>query len=413
MGRSGELVTNLSGEATYQSFKPSPLPPNPELNINSDIVKKLVEANRDLVRLDTAAKLIPNVELFISMYVRKEALISSQIEGTQCTLDDVLDPDVDGNTNLDVGDVINYVRACTYAIGRLEKLPLCNRLLREIHQELLAGIRGQEKNPGEFRRSQNWIGAANCSLKEARYIPPNIEDMNTALTDLERYMNEGDDYDPLIRIALLHYQFETIHPFLDGNGRVGRLIALKECLRHNVTPFIIEDYKKHYYYRGLAEWRNEKGWLIDTCLDGQDTFVRILDMLDIHISVSLNFLHRHVKDTFSPAAESANESANESARLSEALKIQYLDPGSTPTISTTFDPASHFGGVLSLWVHTNKLQGIYCALIMLLSNRKKKRVKQIGRLTKTYKWNNCRLHSEINKRMDMKMHFSPHLHALT
>ena len=164
MDRSGELVTNLSGEAAYQSFKPSPLPPNPELNINSDIVKKLVEANRDLVRLDTAAKLIPNAELFISMYVRKEALISSQIEGTQCTLDDVIDPEVDGNTNLDVTDVMNYVRACTYAISRLEKLPLCNRLLREIHQELLAGGRGQEENPGEFRKSQNWIGAANCTL---------------------------------------------------------------------------------------------------------------------------------------------------------------------------------------------------------------------------------------------------------
>lgn len=226
MDRSGELVTNLSGEAAYQSFKPSPLPPNPELNLNSDIVKKLVEANRDLVRLDTAAKLIPNVELFISMYVRKEALISSQIEGTQCTLDDVLDPEADGNTNLDVTDVINYVRACTYAISRLEKLPLCNRLLREIHQELLAGGRGQEENPGEFRKSQNWIGAANCTLNEARYIPPNAEDMNVALTDLERYMNEGDDYDPLIQIALIHYQFETIHPFLDGNGRVGRLMIL-------------------------------------------------------------------------------------------------------------------------------------------------------------------------------------------
>ena len=189
MGRSGELVTNLSGDATYQSFRPSPLPPDPELNINSDIVKKLVEANRDLVRLDTAAKLIPNVELFISMYVRKEALISSQIEGTQCTLDDILDPDIDVNSNLDAGDVINYVRACTAAIKRLDKLPLCNRLLREIHEELLAGVRGSDKNPGEFRRSQNWIGAAGCTLNEARYIPPNVEDMNTALNDLERYMN--------------------------------------------------------------------------------------------------------------------------------------------------------------------------------------------------------------------------------
>ncbi len=270
MGRSGELVTNLSGEAAYQSFKPSPLPPNPELNINSDIVKKLVEANRDLVRLDTAAKLIPNVELFISMYVRKEALISSQIEGTQCTLDDVLDPDVDGNTNLDVGDVINYVRACTYAIGRLEKLPLCNRLLREIHQELLAGIRGQEKNPGEFRRSQNWIGAANCTLKEARYIPPNVEDMNDALTDLERYMNEGDDYDPLIRIALIHYQFETIHPFLDGNGRVGRLMILLYLMEQGYIskPIIYISYflKKNQieYYDRISEVRrsgNYEQWV--------------------------------------------------------------------------------------------------------------------------------------------------------
>ena len=270
MGRSGELVTNLSGEAEYQSFKPSPLPPNPELNINSDIVKKLVEANRDLVRLDTAAKLIPNVELFISMYVRKEALISSQIEGTQCTLDDVLDPGVDGNTNLDVGDVINYVRACTHAIGRLDKLPLCNRLLREIHQELLAGVRGQEKNPGEFRRSQNWIGAANCTLKEARYIPPNVEDMNVALTDLERYMNEGDDYDPLIRIALIHYQFETIHPFLDGNGRVGRLMILLYLMEHGYIskPIIYISYflKKNQieYYDRISEVRrsvNYEQWV--------------------------------------------------------------------------------------------------------------------------------------------------------
>ena len=270
MGRSGELVTNLSGEATYQSFKPSPLPPNPELNINSDIVKKLVEANRDLVRLDTAAKLIPNVELFISMYVRKEALISSQIEGTQCTLDDILDPEVDGNTNLDVGDVINYVRACTYAIGRLDKLPLCNRLLREIHQELLAGVRGQEKNPGEFRRSQNWIGAANCTLKEARYIPPNVEDMNVALTDLERYMNEGDDYDPLIRIALIHYQFETIHPFLDGNGRVGRLMILLYLMEQGFIskPIIYISYflKKNQieYYDRISEVRrsgNYEQWV--------------------------------------------------------------------------------------------------------------------------------------------------------
>ena len=133
MNRSGEWVNNLTGDARYQSFKPSALPPEPVLEIDSDMVKKLVSANRKLVKLDTASKLIPNVELFISMYVRKEALISSQIEGTQCTLDDVLDPELDNTANLDVIDVINYVKACTYAINRIETMPLCNRLFRELH----------------------------------------------------------------------------------------------------------------------------------------------------------------------------------------------------------------------------------------------------------------------------------------
>lgn len=268
MNRAGELVNNLSGDAAYKSFKPAALPP--ELNIDSDMVKKLVEANRDLVRLDTAAKLIPNAELFISMYVRKEALISSQIEGTQCTLDDVLDPELESNANLDVADVVNYVKACSYAIERLEKLPLCCRLLREIHEQLLSGVRGQEKNPGEFRKSQNWIGAANCSLKEARYIPPNVEDMNQAMDELERYMNEGDDYDPLIRIALIHYQFETIHPFLDGNGRVGRLMILLYLMEQGFIskPIIYISYflKKNQieYYDRISEVRrsgNYEQWI--------------------------------------------------------------------------------------------------------------------------------------------------------
>ena len=189
------------------------------------------------MKLDTASKLIPNVELFISMYVRKEALISSQIEGTQCTLDDVLDPELDNTANLDVIDVINYVDACSYALERIKKLPLCGRLFREIHEKLLSGVRGQEKNPGEFRRSQNWIGAANCSLLEARYIPPNVEDMNQAMSELEKYMNEGDDYDPLIWIALIHYQFETIHPFLDGNGRVGRMMILLYLMEQDLFEY--------------------------------------------------------------------------------------------------------------------------------------------------------------------------------
>lgn len=268
MNRAGELVNNLSGDAAYKSFKPSALPP--KLNIDNDMLKKLVEANRDLIRLDTAVKLIPGSELFISMYVRKEALISSQIEGTQCTLDDVLDPKLDTNANLDVADVVNYVKACSYAIERLEKLPLCKRLFREIHGQLLSGVRGQEKNPGEFRRSQNWIGAANCSLKEARFIPPNVDDMNQAMDELELYMNESDDYDPLIRISLIHYQFETIHPFLDGNGRVGRLLILLYLMQQGLIskPIIYISYflKKNQieYYDRISEVRrsgNYEQWI--------------------------------------------------------------------------------------------------------------------------------------------------------
>ncbi|MBP1565650.1 MAG: Fic family protein [Oscillospiraceae bacterium] len=271
MNRAGENVSNLSGELSYKSFKPNPLPPEPALNIDSNMVSKLVEANRELVKLDTASKLIPNTNLFISMYVRKEALISSQIEGTQCTLDDVLDPELDTNSNLDVADVVNYVQATNYAIERLKTFPLCNRLIREIHSELMQGVRGQDKNPGEFRTSQNWIGAPNCSLKDARYIPPNKEDMLVAMSDLEKFMCENEDYDALIRIALIHYQFETIHPFLDGNGRVGRLMILLYLLEQKLlsSPVIYISYflKKNQieYYDRISEVRrtgNYEQWVI-------------------------------------------------------------------------------------------------------------------------------------------------------
>lgn len=297
MNRAGEWIKNLSGKAAYKSFRPAPLPPRPELSMDSDMVNILVEANQSLVRLDTASKFIPNVELFISMYVRKEALISSQIEGTQCTLEDVLDPDAESNKNLDVSDVINYVKACSYAIKRLETLPFCNRLLREIHKELLAGVRGEEKNPGEFRRSQNWIGASNCSLNEARYIPPNVEDMTTALSNLEKYTNEGDDLDPLIRIALIHYQFETIHPFLDGNGRVGRLMILLYLMEQGYLskPIIYVSYflKKNQteYYDRMSEVRksgNYEQWvrffLEAVSAAAKDSLVTIEKLSDLHES---------------------------------------------------------------------------------------------------------------------------------
>ena len=270
MNRAGIYVDNLTGEATYQSFKPNPLPPVPELEMDEEIVKLLIDANKQLVKLDTASQLISNADLFISMYVRKEALISSQIEGTQCTLDDVLDPEVEANANLDVSDVINYVKATQYALKRLERLPLCCRLIREIHEVLMENVRGQDKTPGEFRHSQNWIGPANCSLKDARYIPPNVEDMQDAMSNLEKYINENTDYDPLIRVALIHYQFETIHPFLDGNGRIGRLLILLYLMEQGLLakPVIYISYflKKNQieYYDRISEVRrsgNFEQWI--------------------------------------------------------------------------------------------------------------------------------------------------------
>ena len=224
--RSGKFKTNLSGEAAYRSFVPSPLPPIPPVKLNSQTVDLLVRANRQLALLEGIGARIPSVNLFITMYVRKEALMSSQIEGTQATLEDVLDPLTDKNANRDVTEVVNYIRAVNFAVTRLKKLPLCNRFLREIHSVLLQDVRGREKSPGEFRHSQNWIGGQGSTIKNAAYIPPEPQDMVQAMDKLEEYINTDDSLDVLIRAALIHYQFETIHPFLDSNGRVGRLLVI-------------------------------------------------------------------------------------------------------------------------------------------------------------------------------------------
>jgi Fic family protein len=227
------------------------------------MVGLLIKANSSLAVLENVATRIPNVELFVSMYVRKEALMSSQIEGTQATLEDVLDPLLDANANRNVADVVNYIKATEYAINRLKTLPLCNRLIKETHAVLMEGVRGQEKSPGEFRHSQNWIGGQESTLKNARYIPPSPDDMSTAMSDLEKYINADDDLNYLIRAALIHYQFETIHPFLDGNGRVGRLLITLFLMEKKVltTPALYISYflKKNRveYYDRMTEVRTK------------------------------------------------------------------------------------------------------------------------------------------------------------
>ena len=264
--RAGHLITNLSGEMAYKSFVPTPLPPKPSIELTEDMINLLIKANSQLAVLESIATRIPNVDLFVSMYVRKEALMSSQIEGTQATLEDVLDPMIEANTNRNVADVVNYIKATEFAIKRLNELPLCNRLIKETHAVLMEGVRGQEKSPGEFRRSQNWIGEQGSTLKNARYIPPSPDDMLEAMSNLEKYINADDELDALIRAALIHYQFETIHPFLDGNGRVGRLLITLFLLEKKVlsTPALYISYflKKNRveYYDRMTEVRTKENY---------------------------------------------------------------------------------------------------------------------------------------------------------
>lgn len=291
--RAGHDKTNLSGEMAYQSYVPTPLPPVPPITLSDDIIELLVKANAQLAVLENIAVRIPNVDLFVSMYVRKEALISSQIEGTQATLEDVLDPMIDANTNRNVADVVNYIKATEYAIKRLNELPLCNRLIKETHKILMDGVRGQEKSLGEFRCSQNWIGGQGSTLKNARYIPPSPEDMLTAMSDLEKYMNADENTDVLIRAALIHYQFETIHPFLDGNGRIGRLLITLFLMEKKVltTPALYISYflKKNRveYYDRMTEVRakgNYEQWVkffLQALLESADDAIKTIDELSL------------------------------------------------------------------------------------------------------------------------------------
>lgn len=289
--RAGYFKSNLSGDMAYQSFVPAPLPPVPPVDLGIEGLNLLIQANRQLALLEGLAARIPNMDLFVSMYVRKEALLSSQIEGTQATLDDVLDPLLDENANRNVAEVINYIKASEFAVKRLQELPLCNRLIKETHAVLMEGVRGQEKSPGEFRYSQNWIGGQGSTLKNARYIPPNPEDMKEAISDLEKYMNAEDSLDPLVRAALIHYQFETIHPFLDGNGRVGRLLITLFLMEKKIltTPALYISYflkrNRVEYYDRMTEVRRKgdyEQWItffLQAVMESAEDAVHTIDQL--------------------------------------------------------------------------------------------------------------------------------------
>lgn len=222
--RGGRLVEQQKGTDGYSAFVPAPLPPKPPLQIDDEMSRLMERANRALGRLDGCAYTLPNPDLFLYMYVRKEAVLSSQIEGTQASLDDLLEyeGEIAGKSSPDdINEVSNYVDAMNYGLARLQELPLSLRLIKEIHARLMAGIRGGHKSPGEFRTSQNWIGGTRPG--NAAFVPPPANEVLPCLGELEKFLHD-DTVPPLIKAGLAHAQFETIHPFLDGNGRMGRLL---------------------------------------------------------------------------------------------------------------------------------------------------------------------------------------------
>ena len=264
--RAGRYITQPSG---YRAFIPAPLPMLDELNL-AEILPRLMSAQEAVARLDGIATTLPNTDLLVMMYVRAEAVLSSQIEGTQASLDDVLRAEAnlqDADDPNDVQEVINYVAALNYGLSRQADLPLSLRLIREIHAQLMAGVRGEYRDPGAFRRSQNWIGPAGATLQTARFVPPPVPEMNDALDKLEKFIyDEHTGLPTLLKIGLLHAQFETIHPFLDGNGRTGRLlITLLLChfgLLSQPLLYLSYYFKLHRteYYDRLQAIRDRGDW---------------------------------------------------------------------------------------------------------------------------------------------------------
>lgn len=290
--RAGRYLSQPTG---YRAFLPAPLPPDPPVDLAGGLQALLLQADHALGRLDGAVLTLPSPDLFVFMYVRKEAVLSSQIEGTQSSLQNLLAAEVslhDPDAPADVGEVVNYVRAMNHGLARLDELPVSVRLIREIHAELMRGVRGGRLQPGELRTTQNWIGPAGCTLREATFVPPPPHEVPAALDRLERFLHAADALPPLVRVALAHAQFETIHPFLDGNGRVGRLLVTflltEQRLLAKPVLYLSDAFKRRRseYYDRLQAVRDRgdwEGWIgfflegvVEVCGEAADTAAAIL-----------------------------------------------------------------------------------------------------------------------------------------
>ncbi|MEM8770406.1 MAG: Fic family protein [Pseudomonadota bacterium] len=297
-GHAGRYEAQLEG---YKAFIPATLPPDPPLILDDELTKLLSDADRFLGRLDGVTQMLPNLDLFLMMYVRKEAVFSSQIEGTQASLDDLVayeDEIEEANNPRDVEEVVNYVAAMKAGLSKLKDIPVSLRLIREIHHELMQGVRGQYKNPGEFRTSQNWIGPQGCTLKDALFVPPPPHELIAAMGNLEKFLYEDEKLPILAKIGMAHAQFETIHPFLDGNGRLGRLLITfllceKEVLSQPALylSHYFKRYKSEYYERlqGVRDKGDWEGWLkfflkgvIEVSREASNTASKIMEIRERH-----------------------------------------------------------------------------------------------------------------------------------
>jgi len=297
-GRAGRYVRQPQG---YRAFIPAPLPPNPPVRVDAQMQVALSQAELALGRLDGSIQTLPDPDLFVFMYVRKEAVLSSQIEGTQSSLDDLLEAEAKifrADRPRDVEEVLNYVNAMNYGLERLRTLPISVRLIREIHKRLLKGVRGARRQPGELRTTQNWIGPGGCTLNEATFVPPPPSEVPKALGDWERFLHKDYTMPFLIKVGLAHAQFETIHPFLDGNGRIGRLlITFLLCERGILQKpvlylsYYFKRYRQRYYdllqaVRDTGDWES---WLkfflqgiTEVSQEATTTARRIVELREAH-----------------------------------------------------------------------------------------------------------------------------------
>lgn len=247
---SGKVVRATGG---YWTFVPSPLPP--DLEWNTALVSQVSRADLAVGTLSGLGETLPNPHLLIYPFIRREAVLSSRIEGTQSSLSDLLLFEATQiEKQKDVKEVQNYVRAVEYGLKRLNDLPLSLRFIRELHEILMDGVRGEHATPGEFRQSQNWIGDSGATLNEATFVPPSVPEMQGCLDQLEKFLHSDTELPPIVQAAMIHYQFETIHPFLDGNGRIGRLLVMLFLCQKNVLtkPLLylsafFERYRQEYY----------------------------------------------------------------------------------------------------------------------------------------------------------------------